>query len=108
MSNLYNNLSEIYEMMYQTFINYDEEYRYYSDKLKKYNSKSVIELGSGTGNLGTGFIADGIDYTGVDMNSAMLEMAKKKNLKGIFREDDMRNFTLPERKDACIFAGRTS
>ena len=47
MNNLYTNHSEIYEMMYQTFINYDEEYAYYSDKLKKYNAGSVIELGCG-------------------------------------------------------------
>jgi hypothetical protein len=43
MTKLYSNLSEIYEMMYQTFINYDEEYAYYSAKMKKYNSKSVVE-----------------------------------------------------------------
>ena len=61
MTKLYSNLSEIYEVMYQTFINYDEEYAYYNNKLRKYNSGSLFELGCGTGNLGSRFIAGSFD-----------------------------------------------
>ncbi|HEX7906050.1 MAG TPA: class I SAM-dependent methyltransferase [Chitinophagaceae bacterium] len=108
MANLYTDLSEVYEMMYQTFINYDEEYTYYSTKLKKHNSRSVIELGCGTGHLAGRFIAGGFDYTGFDVNDAMLEIAKSKHSAAVFKKEDMRDFKLDTSKDACLLAGRTS
>jgi len=108
MNNLYKNFSEVYEMMYQTFINYDEEYDYYSGKLKKYNSSSVFELGCGTGNLAKRFIKNGFNYTGLDLNKAMLDIAEVKNPGFEFMVADMRNFQLPEKKQACIIAGRTT
>ncbi len=107
MNNLYTNHPGIYEMIYQTFINYDEEYEYYSDKLKKYNAESIIELGCGTGSLASRFIANGYDYTGIDLNRTMLDIAKEK-IPGVeFIEADMRNFQLPEKKQACLIAGRS-
>ncbi len=107
MNNLYTTHSDIYEMMYQTFINYDEEFSYYSDKLKKYNSKSVIELGCGTGSLAKRFIANGFEYTGIDLNRTMLDLATKKNPGVKFIEADMRSFQMQEKKQACIIAGRS-
>ena len=94
-------------MMYQSFIDYDEEYAYYSDKLKKYNAESVVELGCGTGSLASRFNANGYDYTGLDLNRTMLDIAKKKNPGAEFIEGDMRNFQLQGKKQACIIAGRT-
>ena len=38
MANLYTDLAEVYEAMYQTFIDYEEEYQFYADILKKSNS----------------------------------------------------------------------
>jgi SAM-dependent methyltransferase len=108
MNNLYNSLSEVYEMMYHSFINYDKEYSYYSNKLIACNSKSVLELGCGTGNLAQRFIADGFDYTGIDLNKAMLKIAREKNPGADFLEADMRNFNLSKKKDACLMTGRTS
>ncbi len=107
MNNLYITHSEIYEMMYQTFINYDEEYVYYSNKLTKYNAQSVFELGCGTGNLAQRFIENGFNYTGIDLNSSMLDIAKRKTPGAVFIEGDMRNFELPEKKQACIIPART-
>ena len=100
MNNLYTNHSEIYEMMYQTFINYDEEYAYYSDKLKKYNAGSVIELGCGTGSLASRFTANGFDYTGLDLNKTMLDIAERKNPGAKFIEADMKSF------QSMILSGR--
>lgn len=108
MSSLYNNLADVYEMMYRSFINYDEEFIFYSGKLKKYSCHSVTELGCGTGNLAEKFIADGFNYTGLDLSKSMLEIAAKKFPSGKFMEADMRNFNLPEKQDGCFFAGRTS
>ena len=107
MGNLYKNLSEVYEMMYQTFINYDEEFEYYSNKLKKDTALSIVELGCGTGNLAKRFITNGYNYTGLDLNIEMLGIAKRKNPVARFIEADMRNFQLAEKKDTCIIAGRT-
>lgn len=107
MKNLYQAHSDIYEMMYQTFINYDEEYEYYSNKLKKYNARSVFELGCGTGNLAGRFIANGFNYTGLDLNKAMLDIAQRKTPEAVFIEADMRNFELPQKKQACIIPART-
>jgi hypothetical protein len=44
MSNLYNSLAEVYEAMYKTFINYEEEFKLYQQLLLKYNFKSVVEI----------------------------------------------------------------
>lgn len=95
-------------MMYQTFINYDEEYDYYSGKLKKYNCHSVFELGCGTGNLAQRFIKNGFEYCGLDLNKAMLDIAERKTPGTEFIEGDMKNFQLAEKKQACIIAGRTT
>lgn len=94
-------------MMYQTFINYDEEYVYYSNKLKKFNAKTVFELGCGTGNLADNFIKNGFNYTGLDLNKAMLDIAERKTPGAHFMEADMRNFSLPEKKESCIIPART-
>jgi SAM-dependent methyltransferase len=107
MNNLYTIHPDIYEMMYQTFINYDEEFSYYSDKIKKYNAGSVIELGCGTGSLAKRFIANGFDYTGLDLNKTMLDLAAGKSPGVKFIEADMRNFELQGKKQACIIAGRS-
>lgn len=107
MSNLYKNLSEVYDIMYQTFINYDEEFEYYSNLLNKNSTTSLVELGCGSGNLAKKFITNGYNYTGLDLNIEMLNIAKRKNPGGHFMQGDMKNFQLIEKKDACIIAGRT-
>lgn len=94
-------------MLYQTFINYDEESIYYSHKLKKYDAGSIVELGCGTGSLAGRFIKNGFDYTGLDLNRTMLDIAMKKNPGVGFIEADMKNFQLQGKKQACIIAGRS-
>jgi SAM-dependent methyltransferase len=107
MSNLYNNLSEIYEMMYTSFINYEEEYLFYSKKLSNYRCKSLIEIGCGTGRLANRFVSNGFQYTGLDMSIAMLNIAEKNNPGLHFIQEDMRNFDLADKVNACIITGRT-
>lgn len=107
MSNMYGSLSEVYEMMYQTFINYEEEFDFYSRILKIYNAISVAELGCGTGNLASAFKKNGFSYTGIDASEEMLQMAKLKNPSIDFLLADIRNFKLPAPINACIITGRT-
>ena len=49
MNSVYTKLSEVYDAMYKTFINYKEELDFYSSILIKYNCTSVLEIGCGTG-----------------------------------------------------------
>lgn len=107
MSNLYNSLSEIYEGMYQTFINYQEEFDFYHAILRQYHATSVLEVACGTGHLSGRFMDQGISYTGVDLSDDMLAIAKRKNPGGNFFRADMRDFTIPTKTDACIIPGRS-
>ncbi len=107
MANLYGNLANVYEAMYHSFINYKEEFAFYSNQLKKYKCQSLLEVGCGTGNLAKNFIADNFYYTGLDISSEMLAIAKENNASAIFINGDMRNFTLLHPVDAGIITGRT-
>jgi SAM-dependent methyltransferase len=107
MSNLYTNLSVVYEAMYQSFINYDEEYLLYSNLLTKYNCSSLLEIGCGTGHLASHFIKNNFTYKGLDVSDDMLAIAKRNNPASDFINGDMRNFNLQSKVDACIITGRT-
>lgn len=107
MSKLYTELAAIYEAMYATFIDYKEEYNFYSDHLRKHHKKSVLEIGSGTGNLASLFSENGFDYLGLDISSEMLEMAKKKNPSCHFTMGDMRDFELDKPTESALITGRS-
>jgi SAM-dependent methyltransferase len=107
MSNLYTNLSSVYEAMYQSFIDYEAEYVFYSNILFKYKCKSLVEIGCGSGNLASRFSNNGFDYIGVDLSEDMLTLAKANNPNAVFVKEDMRNFNLQKKLDACIITGRT-
>ncbi len=107
MSNLYGDLSQVYEAMYQTFINYEEEYLYYSELLKRYQCNTVLEIGCGTGHLAHHFSKDKIGYIGIDLSEAMLAMARVKNPTLPFLMADMRLFKLDQKVESTIITGRT-
>ncbi len=107
MYNMYQSFSDLYEKMYQTFINYDEEYIYYSGILKDYHHRSLVELGCGTGSLASHFIKEGYDYSGLDLSPEMLAIAQNKNPGSVFIPGDIRSFKLKEKTESCIMPGRT-
>lgn len=107
MNNLYASLSEVYEGMYQTFINYKEEFAFYFSILKKYQCQSVLEAGCGTGNLAQLFIANNVEYVGMDLSDDMLAIGRKNNPKVDFIKGDMRNFSLTKPVMSCIITGRS-
>lgn len=107
MSQLYQELAPVYEAMYQTFIDYQEEYLLYSDLLKKYGKKQVVEIGCGTGNLVPYFQKDGFDYTGLDISAAMIALAKEKVPIGHFLKGDMQYFQLDQPVESIIITART-
>lgn len=107
MDNLYNDLAKVYEAMYHTFIDYREEYDFYSTILKKYNKQSVLEIGSGTGNLARHLVQNNFDYTGLDFSQAMVDLAKGKVSNGKFVQGDMRYFKSEKPTESIIIPSRT-
>ena len=108
MNSVYTKLSEVYDAMYKTFINYREELDFYSSILIKYNCTSVLEIGCGTGNLAPGFNALGLNYCGLDFSNEMLKIATTNHPECRFIQGDMKNFRLDEKQAACIITGRTT
>jgi hypothetical protein len=49
MTQLYTTYAALYHKMYQSFINYDEEYRFYKGLLDEKGFKNILEVGCGTG-----------------------------------------------------------
>ncbi len=107
MNQLYSQLSEVYAAMYQSFINYEEEFYFYHQLLAKYHCSSVLEIGCGTGNLAPQFLAAEFAYTGLDLSDEMLSIAKKNHPSADFYKADMRNFALPKKISSAIITGRT-
>ena len=77
MSN-FNKYSEYYDLLYG-----DKDYSFESEYLYKHMTsdkelKSLLELGCGSGGHAEFFSKKGIDITGIDMSSSMIEIAKNK------------------------------
>ena len=107
MSNLYAGLAEVYEAMYQTFIDYDSEFLFYSGLLQEAPGRSMVEIGCGSGHLAQRFEQAGFGYTGLDLSADMLAIAQKKSPESVFINADMRHFDLPVPADGAIMTGRT-
>jgi len=108
MSNLYKQLATVYEAMYKSFINYTEEFELYKSLIETYNpSKTILEIGCGTGNLANLFSSVGYTYTGLDISKQMLQLARQKVPDCNFLQADMRQFNLEQAVDSCIITART-
>lgn len=109
MTSLYpDKMAEIYDAMYQSFIDYNKEYTFYNNLLQKSNPKSILEIGSGTGNLAKHFIKNKQNYTGLDYSKSMICISKKRNPDSPFIHGDMRDFNLEEKVDAIIITSRST
>jgi SAM-dependent methyltransferase len=106
-NNLYAGLAEVYEAMYQTFINYEEEFLFYSRLLHDAPGRAMIEIGCGSGHLAPRFEQAGYAYNGLDLSADMLALAQKKSPASSFMQVDMRHFDLPEPVNGAIMTGRT-
>ncbi|MEZ7500306.1 class I SAM-dependent methyltransferase [Flavobacterium sp. Arc3] len=109
MATLYHGkMAEIYDAMYQTFVDYDEEYEFYNTFIKENNCKSILEIGSGTGNLAKRFKENQQDYIGLDYSESMISIARERNKNCTFIQGDMRDFNLEKKVDAIIITGRST
>jgi SAM-dependent methyltransferase len=107
MANLYNDLAAIYDKMYQTFIDYEEEYHFYSRLIQQYRKTNVLEIGSGTGHLANYFQAANFEYFGLDYSTEMISIAQNRVPNVIFLHGDMRNFSLQKNVESIIITART-
>ena len=109
MANLYTGkMAAIFDAMYQTFIDYDEEYEFYNSLIQENNCTSILEVGSGTGNLAKRFQENNQDYIGLDYSQSMIDIAQERNKNCIFIHGDMRNFELENPVDAILITGRST
>ncbi len=109
MSNLYGpGLSKVFDKIYQGFIEYDAEYELYASLCIQKKVQSILELGSGTGNLASKFSKGFNYYLGLDYSEHMLCIAKEKFPAGNFIQGDMRNFSLKKKFDAALITGRST
>ena len=109
MENLFiGQMAAIFDGMYQNFIDYDEEYEFYNTLIQGEKSNSVLEIGSGTGNLAKRFLENNQDYLGLEYSQSMIEIAQEKNKNFPFIQGDMRHFELENPVDAIIITGRST
>ena len=109
MQSLYSNgFEHIYDAMYRTFIDYQDEYDFYSSIIKEYKKDDLLEIGCGTGNLATHFINSSIHYTGLDLSEDMVKLSKTKNPKGRFIQGDVTDFIVKKSVGSVIISGRTT
>jgi SAM-dependent methyltransferase len=109
MQSLYSNgFEKIYDEMYQTFIDYKEEFAFYSAILKQHQKNQVLEIGCGTGNLARIFTDHKYAYSGLDFSPDMITLCKSKITKGDFILGDMTSFSLENKTESIIVTGRTS
>lgn len=109
MQSLYaNGFETIYDEMYQTFIDYKEEFTFYSAILNQHQKKQVLEIGCGTGNLARIFSDYNFNYSGLDFSLDMINLCKSKIPNGSFVLGDMTQFSLEHKTESMIVTGRTS
>ncbi|MFE3848796.1 class I SAM-dependent DNA methyltransferase [Flavobacterium sp. LB3P45] len=109
MINLYNGkMAAIFDAMYQTFIDYDEEHHFYNSLIKENNCKTILEIGSGTGNLAKRFQENHQQYIGLDYSKSMIAIAKERNENCHFIHGDMRDFQLETPVDSILITGRST
>ena len=108
MTILYTELARVYHEMYLTLFDYEREFQFFHELLERYASRSVVELGCGSGNLAPYFLEHGYEYRGVDIAPEMLKIAREVVPHAAFCQGDMRSFKLDDPVDAAIITGRST
>ena len=109
MQSLYTNGFEtLYDAMYASFIDYSDEFSFYSNILKAYGKESVLEIGCGSGRLAEYFINSKHNYTGIDLSLDMVNLSKARNPKGQFIQANITDFNLNKTVESILITGRTT
>jgi ubiquinone/menaquinone biosynthesis C-methylase UbiE len=107
MTQLYTTYADLYHKMYQSFIDYDQEYAFYRDLVINAGGHSVLEIGCGTGQVAKRFISEGYDYTGIDISNEMLNIARETLPAEHFHLMDMREIALDKQFDVVLITARS-
>ena len=107
MHKLYTDLAHVFQIMYQHFIDYNEEFAYYHAILQPHHAQTVLEIGCGTGNIAQRMVAHNYQYTGMDISPDMLQIAQQQVPNAHFVQADMRHFNTPNKQQAVLILGRT-
>ncbi len=107
MTTLYSDLAYLYDALYQTFIDYDAEFRLYENSVKPFGAKSVLEIGCGSGHLSSRFQQANYAYTGIDISPQMLALARQRCPTARFELADMRTLDLNQSFDAVLITARS-
>lgn len=105
----YSNFAYVYDIM-MGGIPYDEWAEYVKGLLEKDDIKTgsrIVELGCGTGAFTLEMCKLGYKMSGIDLSPDMLSVARDKFAKTdfadtVFSEQDMQEFTVPEKVDALV------
>lgn len=101
---VFNDYSQYYDLLYQDK-DYEAETNYILDLIKKYHAKtkSILELGCGTGKHANLLAKNNFIIHGVDISPTMLEIAKKNHHPNIsFALGDARNYRANQKFDTVI------
>ena len=104
---MYNQLAKYYDRIYHTK-NYASEVDFLEQLFSKFDVKvnEILDVACGTGNHDLILTERGYSVFGLDLNEAMLKIARKKVENGNFQVSDMREFDLKRTFDAvlCMFS----
>jgi SAM-dependent methyltransferase len=104
----YARFARYYDLIYHGLVNYEGDVDFLEAVFRRYRvkPKTVLDLGSGTGNHALPLARRGYRVTGIDQSADMVALAKKKasrlrNAPRFFRAD-MRSFRLGQTFDAAV------
>jgi ubiquinone/menaquinone biosynthesis C-methylase UbiE len=100
--------AEYYDLIYSAFKNYPSEASQVADLLHRLHPacRTILDAACGTGEHARLLSDVGFDVDGLDLDPALLRIARQKHPAGRFFEADMSEFRFPDRYDAvtCRFS----
>ena len=105
---VFNHYAAYYDLLYTTK-NYEAEVNYVDSLIKKYcpDTKTILDLGCGTGTHGFHFSRKKYDVTGVDLSDNMVSIAKQKQkINGVekisFQQGNITSLKLNKQFDTVV------
>jgi len=101
---VFESYGKYYDIMYMDK-DYEGECEFIESILRRYSkikSKSILDIGCGTGNHAVILAKKGYRVVGFDISKTMIELAKKKSKSVEFYVSDIENFKFDKKFDACI------
>jgi SAM-dependent methyltransferase len=105
---MFSGSADLYDLIYSTFKDYAAETHRIATLLRRIHPRcrTVLDVGCGTGEHARLLAQRGFAVDGLDLDPAMLAIARQKHPVGRFFEADMSDFRLPHAYDAvlCLFS----